>query len=292
MNPYALFLGCTIPVRAQNYELATRKVAAALDIPLLDIENFTCCGYPIDSVNHETCHLMAARNLALAEQHQANLCTICTACTGILTETNRVLRDSAPLRDEINQKLRALALEYRGTIEVKHFVRVLIEDMGLNTLREKIARPLAGLRFAPHYGCHYLKPTAIYNGFDSDENPQTLDQLISVTGAESISYEEKLSCCGGALLAVDEGLALKISKKKLDNLLAKRVDAIVLICPFCSIMYESNQRKIESTFHTEYHLPVLYYPQILGLALGIDPKELGFNQNRVRPTAVLEKLAV
>jgi heterodisulfide reductase subunit B len=292
MNHYALFLGCTIPVRAQNYELATRKVAAALDIPLLDIDNFTCCGFPIDSVCHETSFLMAARNLALAERHQANLCTICTACTGVLTEASRVLRDSETKRDEINRYLRKMDLEYHGTVDVKHFVRLLIEAIGLNVLQEKITRPLTGLRFAPHYGCHYLKPTAVYDGFDSDENPQTLDRLISLTGAESIRYEEKLACCGGALLAVDEGLALKISKKKLDNLKANQVDAIVLICPFCSIMYESNQRKIETTFQTEYHLPVLYYPQILGLALGMAPNELGFNQNRVRPTAVLEKLAV
>lgn len=290
MKPYALFLGCTIPVRAQNYELATRKVAEALGLPLEHIDNFSCCGYPVSSIHHRTAEEMAARNLALAEARGMDICAICTACTGVLTEVSHALAEDEAKRAEINETLKEIGLNYRGTVKVRHFARVLYEEVGLEAIRSKVVRPLGGLRIAPHYGCHYLKPAEIYEGFDSAENPHTLDELIEATGAASVSYPKKLACCGGAVLAVDETTALKISKGKLDQLKALEVDAIGLICPFCSVMYESNQKKIEKTFETEYNLPVLYYPQILGLAMGMDPKELGFQMNRVKPKDLLEKV--
>jgi len=292
MRRYVLFLGCTIPVRAQNYEASTRKVAAALGIELLHISNFTCCGYPVASLDEETAEVMAARNLALTEQSGADLCVLCTACTGVLTEAAKKFATDEKARDKVNERLRDIGLEYKGGVKVKHFARILYEEVGIGTIAEKVTRSLAGLRIAPHYGCHYLKPHEIYDGFDSPENPHTLDELIAATGATSVSYRNKSRCCGGALLAVDENLALRISKEKLDQLKALQVDAVALICPFCSIMYESNQKKIETTFETSYNLPVLFLPQILGLAMGMDVRDLGFNMNRVKPNIVLEKIGI
>jgi len=292
MNQYSLFLGCTIPVRAQNYEASTRKVAAALGINFIHIPNFTCCGYPISSLDEETAEVMAARNLALAEKAGTDICTICTACTGVLTETAQALATDEAKRQHVNERLKDIGLTYNGGVKVKHFARILYEEVGLERIGAKITHPLTGLRIALHYGCHYLKPHEIYDGFDSPENPHTLDELIAVTGAESVSYMNRMRCCGGALLAVDENLALKISKEKLDQLKELGVDAIGLICPFCSVMYESNQKKIETTFETMYNLPVLFLPQILGLAMGMDAKDLGFNMNRVRANAVLEKIGI
>ncbi len=292
MNKYALFLGCTIPVRAQNYELATRKTAEALGIGLEHIPNFSCCGYPVSSIHQHTAEEMAARNLALAEAQGCDICAICTACTGVLTEVSRELNENEAKRAEINETLASIGMQYRGTVKVRHYARVLFEEVGIEKIAEKIVRPLSGLKIAPHYGCHYLKPSEVYEDFDSPEDPHTLDDLIEATGATSVAYNKKLNCCGGALLAVDENLALRISKEKLDQLKAMEVDAIGLICPFCSVMYESNQKKIEKEFETQYDLPVLYYPQILGLAMGMDPKDLGIQMNRVRPKALMEKLGV
>jgi len=292
MNRYALFLGCTIPVRGQNYELSTRKLAEALGMEFLHIPNFSCCGYPMSSLDQETAELLAARNLALAEKEGADICAICTACTGVLTETAKELAYNEEKRGKINDHLKDLGLAYRGGVKVKHFARILYEDIGLEKISSKITRRLEGLRIAPHYGCHFLKPREIYEGFDSPENPHTLDDLIEVTGAVSVNYMNKMRCCGGAVLAVDENLALKITKEKLDQIRDLGVDAICLICPFCSVMYESNQKKIETTFETKYEIPVLYLPQILGLAMGMDPKDLGLNMNRVRPKTLLEKLGV
>ena len=290
MNRYSLFLGCTIPVRGQNYEASTRKIAQALGIELLHIPNFSCCGYPMSSLNQETAEWMAARNLALAEKEGTDICTICTACTGVLTEVSHELAENQEKRRKVNEHLGEIGLEYNGTVHVKHFARILYEEIGLDEIRSRIVRPLEGIKIAPHYGCHYLKPREIYEGFDSPDDPHTLDELIEATGAESVNYMNKMRCCGGAVLAVDENLALKISKEKLDQLKEMEVDAIGLICPFCSVMYESNQKKIESTYETKYDIPVLYLPQILGLAMGMEQRVLGLNMNRVRPKKLLEKI--
>ncbi|RKZ16048.1 CoB--CoM heterodisulfide reductase subunit B [bacterium] len=285
---YALFLGCTVPVRGMNYEIAARKVAERIGLHLVDVDEFTCCGFPVKAVDVETSFLMAARNLALAENRGLDICTLCSACTSTLTEVNKVLKEDEELREIINEKLGNI--RYNGNIEVKHFSRILYEDLGICELKNFIVEPLEGFRFAPHYGCHYLKPSEVYEEFDNPEAPVSLDELIMVTGAESVDYTTLKNCCGGGILGIDENVALKMSAKKLMELKDKGIDGLISICPFCSIMYEGNQKKIEKMENAEIGIPVFYYPQILGLALGIPPDELGFKLNRVKPKAFLEKL--
>ncbi len=286
----AFFLGCTIPVRAQNFEMSTRRVAEALGIELVDLPAAGCCGYPLKSVDLAQARLVAAAALADAEAAGADLITICTACTGVLTETARELAHDEALRAEVNAGLARVGKRVEGKIRVRHFARFLLEEIGEDAIRAKITTELAGLKFAAHYGCHYLKPSEVYEGFDSAENPTSLDRLIELTGAEAVRYRGKKTCCGGACLAVDEGLALAISKEKLDTIKARGADGIVLICPFCSIMYDSSQKKIEALAAAPYALPVLYYPQLLGLAFGMDPKSLGFAMNRVKANDLLARI--
>lgn len=286
----AFFLGCTIPVRAQNFEMATRKVAEAFGIEFIDLPGAGCCGYPIRSVNQWEATLVSAAVLAQAEEVCTDLVTICTACTGVLTETAHQLNEDAGLREKVNLELARIGKKYNGTVKVKHFARLLFEDIGEEAIKEKITVDLSGFRLAPHYGCHYLKPSEAYEEFDSIENPQSLDRLIEMAGAKSIRYKGKKDCCGGACLAVDENLALAITKDKLDAVKEQDADAMVLICPFCSIMYDSSQKKIEGEYEVSYAIPVLYYPQVLGLAMGMDPKSLGFQMNRVKAKELLGRI--
>ncbi len=287
---YALFLGCTVPVRALNYELAARKVGEKLGLEFLDIPEFSCCGFPVKSVDRMTFMLMAAENLSLAEEANLDICTLCSACSSVLTEVDKQVKENRALRNRINEDLSVTNRKYHGKIHVKHFVRILHEDVGLAKIKEMVKRPLSEFNFTAHYGCHYLKPSEVYGKFDEPENPRTLDELIRVTGAQSIPYEDKNECCGGGVLGVEEATALKIAALKLDHIKASGADALVLICPFCNIMYEGNQKKIEKQSETEFNLPVLYYPQVLGLALGIPPDELGFRMNRVKPREILSRL--
>ncbi|NLS77534.1 MAG: hypothetical protein GXY76_09775 [Chloroflexi bacterium] len=289
---YALYLGCTVPIRNMNYELSARKVAERLGIELVDSDQFGCCGYPMKGVNHRTALLMAARNLVVAQEMGLDIFTLCTACTGTLTEASVVLNEDEALRQEVNEELeKATGKRYNGQVKVHHIARVLYEDVGLAALRDQIKVSLNGFRFGAHYGCHYLKPSEVFEGFDDPEAPHTLDELIEVTGAEAVQYNTKLLCCGGGVLAVDEEVALAMPQAKLQELAQAGIDALVLACPFCDIMYEYNQRRVMRNVDPRFQLPVLFYSQVLGLAMGMSAEELGFSLNRVKSKGLATKLA-
>ncbi len=286
---FALFLGCTIPARSRNYELSSRKVAERLGLELVDLEAFICCGFPVRSADLQSSTLLGAYNLALAQKQGLDICTLCSSCTSALTETaHRLDHDKAAL-EAVNKDLDRVGLQYDSGTRVRHLARVLYEDVGKEEIVRHIKKPLDGLRIAAHYGCHYLKPSEIYEGFEDPENPSTLDELASLTGAVPVEYKDKKRCCGGPLLPVDERTSLSVAKEKLDDIKAAGADAISLVCPFCAVMYDSNQKGIGSEFETEYDLPVLYLTQILGLAMGFDRKELGLNMNVVKTKDLLAR---
>jgi heterodisulfide reductase subunit B len=272
-----------------NYELATRNTASRLGIELVDINDFGCCGFPLKSVHHETALLLSARNLALAEQQGLDVCALCSSCTGTLAEANHVLQDDEGLREHVNEELEATTgLRYNGTIRVRHLARILYEEVGLESIQEAVTADLSGLRLAAHYGCHYLKPAQAHDGFDDPENPHSLDRLIETLGASSIYYEGREQCCGGGILGADEKTALALPHLKLERAMAAGADAMVVICPFCDIMYELQQRRIEKLYETRYNLPVVFYPQLLGLAMGLSADEMGLPLNRVKSRKLME----
>ncbi len=290
---YLLFPGCTVLGRGRNYEMSARAVAKALGIEFIDNDDFECCGFPLKSVDYETYFLIAAFNILSAESQGLNICALCNACLSSLTEVNKKLIEDFDRKARIIALLRRQGFSYRmgENIAVKHFTRIIYEEIGLEEIGKMIRVRLGGIRIAPHYGCHYLRPAEIYNHIEDPENPHSLDELISVTGAQSVEYPEKLKCCGAGVLAIDEELAYSIARPKLQRLTQDSIDAIVLACPFCSVMFDDNQKKMEHKFQEQYNLPVLYYPQILGLALGLEPRILGLQMNRVSTKSLLEKIA-
>jgi len=290
---YALFLGCTAPIKARNYELSTRRIADTLGIGIVDLPEFECCGFPVKSAHYESFLLMAARNLIAAEEAGLNICVLCSACAGTLVEVNRYLAENKKTRRKVLSKLGKQDGQYgfANNIQVKHLTRVLHEDVGLEKIESMIKKRLSHISLAAHYGCHYLKPSKIYDNYEDPENPHSLDELIGVTGAESVDYLAKEHCCGAGVLAINEDIALSMAQKKLASVKESGADGIVVICPFCGAMYDENQKRIEAKFRAAYDLPVLYYPQLLGLALGIDQKLLGLNMNRVKVDSLLDKLA-
>lgn len=282
-------MGCTIPARSRNYELSARKVADQLGIELVDIAEFICCGFPVKSGDMKSAMVLGAYNLALAQKKKLDLCTLCSSCASALTETAHLLAEDEDARGEINAILSRGGLEYNGDVKVRHFARILYEEIGVDEIKRHIKRDLNDLPVAIHYGCHYLKPSDIYDQFDDVEDPGTLDHLVSITGAEVVDYPGKKNCCGGPILPVDEATALSVAKEKLDHIKHAGAEAICLVCPFCAVMYDSNQKGIEAEFETTYDLPVLYLPQLLGIAMGFDRKELGLNMNVVKTKNLLSK---
>jgi heterodisulfide reductase subunit B2 len=287
---YALFMGCTIPARARSYEMSVRTVAARFGLNLVTVDEFACCGFPMEAADHLVAQTLAARNLSIAEERNLPICTLCSSCTSALTEASSILAKHQDERDETNRRLSRIQRRYEGPVEVKHFVRIIWEEAGPEMIRQAVTRPLEGLRLAAHYGCHFLKPSEVYDGFDLVETPRVIDELIRAAGATAVDYSRKKQCCGGSVLVADERTALEIARDKLAELKQLEADAIVVVCPFCGVMFDSQQRKIEKTFEQTFDLPVLYLPQVLGLAMGMDEKEMGLATHAVKAKGVLEKL--
>ncbi len=283
-----LYLGCTVPVRNLNYEVASRLTAQKLGITLRDHEAFGCCGFPLKSLNTRDTLVIAARNLALADKEGLEICCLCNACTGSLAEAAHVLDHNPELKAEINKRLDSVGLKYEGPVKVRHYMRLLWEEVGFEAIKAAVTRPLSDVFLAPHYGCHYLKPSELTVGFDSPDVPRTLSELIAATGAHLVDYSTMKDCCGGGVLGISEDVANALARVKLEEVSRTNAHALVLVCPFCNVMYEGQQKKIAKAAGVDIKIPVVYYPQILGLALGISSEELGFKLNRIKPADLLK----
>jgi heterodisulfide reductase subunit B len=288
-SKYLMFLGCAIPYRVSAFEISSRKILEKLGIELVEMPEFNCCGLPLDPISHETMLILAARNLALAEKKGLDIITLCPGCAGTLKKVNRMLKEDKALRDEINCHLKEAGLEFKGTQNAKHFMQVLIEDVGLEKIKKSVVKPLTMLKVAEHNGCHILRPKE-FIGFDDPEDPKTLKTLIEATGAQCLDYLDETECCGAPSVGVNDKIALQLAKDKLSHMKMVDAEAMVTICPFCHIMYDTNELRIEKMFNETYGIPVLHYPQLLGLAQGMKPEELAFNELRVDVSKILAKV--
>jgi heterodisulfide reductase subunit B len=286
MMKAGLFLGCTVPVRNLNYEASARRVAATLGLVLVDNPEYGCCGYPLKALGQEAALIIAARALAQAGRG-ITLTPLCSACAGTLMEAAHVLDHDEARREAVQQRLTPLGLIYRPGVKVRHFARLLLEEVGLERISQKIVRPLTEFTFAPHYGCHFLKPGELSKGFDDPEDPVSLGRLIGATGAKAMGYRTLKDCCGGGVLGADENLAGRLAGGKLVELTQTGITAMVVVCPFCNVMFEGQQKVIAKKLETEIKVPVVYLTQVLGLAMGLSPDELGFNMNRIKPKELL-----
>jgi heterodisulfide reductase subunit B len=286
---YLLFLGCVIPYRITSYEISTRKALDKLGVELVEMPEFNCCGLPLDPVSHDLMLTLAARNLCLAEQKNLNIMTLCPGCAGTLRKVNRMLKEDKRMRGEVNEYLKEIGMEFKGTIAVKHIIQALTEDVGFEKIKETVQRPLSQLKVAEHNGCHVLRPTR-YIGFDDPENPTILKNLIELTGAKCLDYMDETECCGAPIIGVNDKIPLQLAREKLDHIRAVGAQAMITVCPFCHMMYDLNQPRIERAFNEAFGIPVLHYTQLLGLAMGIDPEELALKDLRVDASKLLNLL--
>jgi len=286
---YLLFLGCVIPYRIPSYEISARKVLEKLGVKLVEMPEFNCCGLPIDSVDHDAMLILAARNLCLAEKEGLDILTLCPGCAGTLRKVNKSLEKDKKLKEHINSILKEVGLQFQGgKIRILHLIQALSEDIGLDKIKEAVEKPLTCLRVAEHNGCHILRPTK-YIGFDDPENPVVLKNLIEATSAQCLDYMYETDCCGAPIVGVNDEIPLRLAGDKLQNIKAVKAEALITVCPFCHMMFDINQPRIERLFGEKFELPVLHYPQLLGLAMGLDTKELAFNELRVDATKLINK---
>jgi heterodisulfide reductase subunit B len=277
---FALFLGCTIQRRVQQYDLSARAVLEKLGVGLVDIPDFNCCGYPLKNSDFRTFVLFSARNLALAEKQGLQVMTLCKCCFGSLKKVAHLMKNDPSLRNETNAILAQDGLEYTGNLDVTHLLSVLHKDIGIATLKEKISSSFKGLKIATHYGCHALRPSDIMQ-FDNAVAPVLFDQLVDVTGAKSVDWPLKLECCGAPLMGVNDDLSMDLTERKLANGKQAGADYLCVGCPWCQVQFDRVQEMMTSLRGTNNRLPSILYPQLLGLSMGLDAKTLGITENQI-----------
>ena len=285
------FFGCMISTKYPQFEASVRKTLPALGVELVDLEGFSCCPDPIyfKALDKEEWLTLAARNICIAEEAGLDMVTCCSGCTATLKEANHLLREKPELRERVNKRLARIGKEYKGAIEVRHIVAALRDRVGLERVAATVTRPLEGLRVAIHYGCHLLKPSRVMQ-VDDPDRPTILEDLMRIVGAEPVEHEEKVLCCGKACM--DPDIPAEMTRDVLKSIQALDVDCMGLICPTCFDEYDVGQIKLSRRFQEKFDLPVIYWFQLLGLAQGMDPAEMGFKRHKIKVAPVLEKLAI
>jgi CoB--CoM heterodisulfide reductase subunit B len=285
-----LFPGCMIAYRIPFIEVSVRKVLEAFGITFFENEKFSCCPEPngIKNADSEIYAITAGRNLALAEHENKDILTPCNGCFETLKSVRSELRVDSHFRRKINNHLKKIGLNFNGTTDVFHLVE-FFHKLGSDVIKDKIKYPLNSLRVAVHYGCHFLRPSNKIQ-MDDPMNPHFFDELIEDLGAKSVDYDRKMDCCGGSLARAGKPEAgLEIIHNKLENMSERRVDAIVVGCPQCFLQFDLLQQDLKKLDYV-YDIPVLYYSELLCIALGIDIKEIIRKYHRTPVDRVFKKI--
>lgn len=295
MHEYAFFLGCIAPNRYPGCEAAAIKTSRALGIELLPLKGASCCPAPgaFGAIDLRVWYAMAARNICLAEEMGKDITLICNGCYKSIYEVNERLKENDDLRDEVNEVLAEIDMEFKGSIEVYHLIELYYDPKicGVEKIRESVVHPLTGTKIAVHYGCHLLKPLK-ERRFTDSENPMWIEELVDALGAEPIQYRNKMQCCGagGGVRGFDLAHSLDITNEKLINVTEAGADAITEVCPFCQLQYDRGQIEIKEKFGIEWNIPILHYNELLGLAQGMSPQELALDLHGVDCKPFLDKI--
>ena len=281
MAKFAFYPGCAAKGASKELYESTVAVAEKLGIELVELPQFSCCGAGVlEEVKEAVDLAVNARNIAYAEREGLDIVTVCSTCLLVLKRTKYLLDNDEDLRKEVNEILSEAGLEYRGTVDVKHFHWVLLEEFGEEGLKEKVVKPLTGFKVYPYYGCHTVRPESVL-GFESSENPQSLERIIKALGAEPVSGERRLECCGFHAFWPAPKMSMKLTGLNLLDAKKSGANCLTTPCPLCHMNLDANQSRALKEVGESFKMPVLHLPQLVGLALGIEPKKLGLHRNIV-----------
>lgn len=283
---YAYYPGCSQQGTAVEYDISTRAVAKELGIRLIDVEDWSCCGStPAHTVDHLLYGALAARNLALVEGMK--LGTVVTPCPSCLTAFKRALEiaQDAEMLEELNE---LIDLPFQGVIEAKSLLQVIFEEIGVEALAARVKKPLTGLRLAPYYGCILTRPPRLAQ-FDDPENPVSMDKILAALGAEVPDFPFKTECCGAAFGLAKRDVVQTLSAKVLEMAEAIKADAMVVACPLCHQNLDLRQGQVNAYRGSRAQMPIFFITQVIGLAMGFSPEEMGIGKHAVSSEGVLKK---
>ena len=283
---YALFTGCTAKQSTPEQYMSTMAVAKKLGIELVELVEASCCGAShLQDYDEFLSLVLNARNIAYAEKHGLTMVTICNTCQLNTAMTKHKLDNDPELKAKVNEKLAEVGLEYKGTSEITHFLYAIIDDIGLDKIKEMVVKPLSQFNIAPFYGCHNIRPSELQNEThktaENPYNPTSLDDLIIACGGENVDYEEKNKCCGFHVELQAPRTAAVLTGNAIAGAMDNNADMMVTPCPLCHLKLDTQAEHAGEAIGRELDMPVLHMQQMVGLALGCDPKELGLEHHVV-----------
>lgn len=288
MKRYSYFPGCSSSEgTAVAYGESAKAISAPLGMELVELEDWNCCGAtPYFSTKELESLCVATRNLALAEKAGMQLVTPCSACYSVLNRANTQLK-KPKLKSKVDECLAAAGLEYKGNVKVRHLFEVIYTDVGPDSIKAKVTKPLSGLKVAPYYGCQMVRPDAL---FDNQDNPQSFERLLASLGVEPVAFPLKTRCCGGSLVISELDLTLGLIRQLLESAAQNGAQCIATVCPLCYTILDAYQGMVNGKFLTNFKLPVFFFTQLIGLALGIAPKQLALEKGAVSAEKVLASI--
>ncbi len=289
MKEFAYFPGCSLEKMALSYHLSTLETTKKLGVKLQELEDWNCCGATAySSIDELLSYTLTARNLAIAEKTGLPVVALCSACYKNMYFTADHMKHDPDLAEHVNFALEEDNLHFSGNTTVKHLIDVYVNDIGLEELKSKVTHPLEGVRVAPYYGCQILRPRKDH---EDVENPGFFEDLLSAIGAEPVNYPLKMRCCGGSLIISNRTAALSMVRNLLQSALDAKAVVIATSCPMCQLNLEVYQQQVNQEFGTNFSVPVFYFTQLIGLALGIPKKKLGFGKEFVSLAPELAQIA-
>ncbi|MDP2940869.1 MAG: CoB--CoM heterodisulfide reductase iron-sulfur subunit B family protein [Candidatus Omnitrophota bacterium] len=287
---YAYFPGCSLHSTAKEYDLSARAVAEALGIELIEIPDWVCCGA---TPAHLTLHLLSlalpVKNLLQAKKlGNYEVATCCAACFSRLKIANKFMADDAEHRGKVEEIVGA---KYSGEVKVRHFLDILVNVFGLKNISERAVKKLCGLKVACYYGCLLTRPPEVTQ-LDDLEDPHLIDDLMKIIGVEPVKWPYKTECCGASFSLTKTDIVLKLSNDILQMAYDEGARAIVVACPLCQSNLDLRQGMINKKYKKNFNMPVFYFTQLLGLALGIDPQKLGLEKHIVNPLPLLKEKGI
>ena len=292
---YAFYPGCVSRGAAPELFASTMEVCGKLGIELEfePMRSASCTGSGVlQEKNLRLGDTLNARNFALAERTGLPLLNICSTCQGVMSQANERLTSDPAYLASINEDLAEEGLEYKGTVDPRHLMWVIVEDVGLDKLRSQVVRPLTGFKVAPFYGCYIVRPTSALGFDEHPERKDSLERVIEAVGAEVVDFPGKTLCCGFPILTINESNSVKmVANHTLD---AKKggAQAMVTPCPLCHLNLDGYQPQASASANQPINLPIIHLPQLLGLALGIDPKVMRMDKHIVSTSKLLSEVAL